>query len=427
MKDNRVTVIILAGGQGSRLYPLTKTRSKPAVPIGGKFRLIDIPISNSLHSGYRHIWIVTQFASESLHRHIFSTYRLDSFAKGFISILAASQTADDTSWYQGTADAVRKNLRFFENAYSNILILSGDHLYRMDYKKFLDFHLEHDAGISISVIPITRDRVPELGIMKIDNSSQITDFKEKPSDQETIDQFMIPDAIRANYKKTIGLNDNQTHLASMGIYLFKKELLFDLLISNNYLDFGKEIIPLALKKEKVFAYPFTGYWEDIGTIGAFFDAHISLTREIPEFNFYDEDKPIFSHPRFLPAAKINAAQIESSIISEGSIIDRSFIRDCVIGVRSIIRKNCVLERVVVMGNDYYEHGNQNMSDQTIPLGIGENSVIKNAILDKNVRIGTNVHLINRDGVSEGERDDILIKNGIIVLPKSTSIPSNTVI
>ena len=420
--DEKVTSIILAGGQGSRLHPLTRYRSKPAVPIGGKFRLIDIPISNCLHADIRNIWIVTQFASESIHRHIFSTYRMDPFDKGYISILAAAQTAEHKGWYQGTADAVRQNLRFFESAYNNIMILSGDHLYRMDYKKFLEFHQENDADISISVIPMPEDRVPELGILKIDKDNRIVDFVEKPTDENVIKDFTIPASVKKLLKENLGVTTDKTHFASMGIYLFKKKVLFDLLNNCDHDDFGKQIIPRNIEKLKVFAYPFNGYWEDIGTIKSFFDAQIALTKVVPEFNFFDEDKPIYSNPRFLPAAKFNSAQVESSVISEGSIIDRSFIRDSVIGVRSIVRNNCVLEKIVMMGADFYENDLTKKQNKGNPaLGIGENSVIKNAIVDKNARIGRNVHLINKNSVENGEFGDIVIKDGIIVIPKGTVI------
>lgn len=430
MKDMRTTVIILAGGAGTRLFPLTQNRSKPAVPIGGKFRLIDIPISNSLHAGFRHIWVVTQFASESLHRHIFTTYRLDSFAKGFISILAASQTPDNQSWYQGTADAVRKNLRFFGGAYHNILILSGDHLYRMDYREFVQYHNETEADLTIGVIPVDQSRVSELGVMKVDENFRIMEFFEKPKDPALQKQLQIPENIRAVLKGKFGVEPNKQFLASMGIYVFKKEVLFELLENTTYLDFGKEVIPYALTKYKTQAFPFYGYWEDIGTIRAFFEAHMALTREVPSFNFYDEDKPIFTNPRFLPPAKINGADIRSSIISEGSIIDHCKISDSVVGVRSIIRKDSFLERVIVMGNDFYESMEKPdpfRVKSDIPIGIGEGCEIRNAILDKNCRIGQNCRLINEKGVEEATVGPVVIKNGIIVVPKGAEIPPNTVI
>jgi glucose-1-phosphate adenylyltransferase len=268
-----VTSIILAGGQGSRLHPLTQSRSKPAVPIGGKFRLIDIPISNCLHHGIRTIWVLTQFASESLHRHIFQSYRLDAFSGGFVSVLAASQTVDNKGWYQGTADAVRKNLANFHEAGDMVLLLSGDHLYRMDFSQIIQFHQAHKADISLSVIPVPRSDVPELGVLKMDANHRVLDFIEKPKDESVIKDFEIPQEIR----KPLPSGKEATHVGSMGIYLFNKKVLFDVLSEFDYDDFGKQIIPAAMHKYKVYAYPFTGYWEDIGTIRAFFDAHMAMT------------------------------------------------------------------------------------------------------------------------------------------------------
>lgn len=420
--NNKVTCLILAGGQGSRLYPLTQKRSKPAVPIGGKFRLIDIPVSNCLHSGIRHIWILTQFISESLHRHISTSYRLDPYSRGFISVLAASQGVENKSWYQGTADAVRKNLSYLQDAYDHVMILSGDHLYRMDYSQFIRFHLDNDADISMSVIPVDRERVPELGIMKVDEDNLVTDFIEKPKDESTIDQFLAPESM-LNEPHSSG----KTHLASMGIYIFKKEVIFDLMKNFDHEDFGSEVIPHAIKTMKVVAYPYQDYWEDIGTIRSFFDAHISMTRAVPEFNFYDPIKPIYTGANFLPAAKVNGANIVSSLVSEGSIIDTSQIHDSVIGVRSIIRKNCTLDRVIMMGADSYETKEEQSVQGEPAMGLGENCVVKNAILDKNVKIGNNVRLINKDEIKEGEIDGIVIRDGIIVVPKGYIIPDNFIL
>lgn len=417
--SEEVTSIILAGGQGSRLYPLTQKRSKPAVPIAGNFRLIDIPISNCLHSNIRKIWVVTQFASASLHQHIASTYHMDLFNKGFISLLAASQTVGNSSWYQGTADAVRKNLEFFKRAKGNILILSGDHLYQMDYKKFTDFHIENDADISISVIPVPRKDVSELGILKASPTGEVEDFIEKPQDPAIIDSF----ASDLSQQKEKSNNSEPAYLASMGIYLFKKEVLFDILNNCDHEDFGKQIIPEAISKYKTMSYLFEGYWEDIGTVKAFFDAHIALTRSKPEFNFYDEDKPIYTRPRFLPPAKVNASNIHSSLISEGAIIDQSTIRDSVIGIRSRIHEGCDLEKVVMMGGDIYGTSAQR-PDVGMSPGIGRNSVIKNAIIDKNARIGKNVQLSNINNIQDGEFGDIYIKDGIIIVPKNVTVPDN---
>lgn len=422
MSKSRVTSIILAGGQGTRLHPLTSARSKPAVPIGGKFRLIDIPISNCLHNQIRNIFVLTQFASESLHRHIFQTYRLDAFSGGFVSILAASQTVDSKGWYQGTADAVRKNMVNFSNIGDTVVLLSGDHLYRMDFEKFLNFHYANNADITLAVIPVERSKVRELGIMKMDLDFRVTDFVEKPTEDMIVDEFCIPDELRSK-EEFADTSMDKTHVGSMGIYIFKKQVLFDLLDKYDYNDFGKQIIPAAISNFKVFAYPFDGYWEDIGTIKAFFDAHIDMTKPAPPFNFYDQAKPIFTRARFLPAAKITGSIINSSIVCEGSMIEDASISDSVIGLRSVIRPGSRLSRVIFMGSDYFEAERFNGDG----LGIGKDCVIENAILDKNVRIGDNVQLINKDKIVNGERDGVIIRDGIIVVPKSTNIPSGFVL
>jgi glucose-1-phosphate adenylyltransferase len=418
MAAKKVTSIILAGGQGTRLAPLTEARSKPAVPIGGKFRLIDIPISNCLHHGIRTIWVLTQFASESLHRHIFQAYRLDAFSGGFVSVLAASQSPTNKGWYQGTADAVRKNMVNFKQAGDTVLLLSGDHLYRMDFQKFIDFHNDSGADITLAVVPVERSKVPDLGIMKMDNNFKVVDFVEKPKDAKIIDDFEIPKELR-NKKEFSGALD-KTHVGSMGIYLFSKKVLFDILEKYDYDDFGKQIIPSAISNYKVFAYPFTGYWEDIGTLKAFFDAHIDMTKPNPPFNFYDQEKPIFTHARFLPAAKITGSSINSSIICEGSMIDNATISDSILGVRSVLRSGCKLSRTILMGADFFEEEN---SDQGTGLGIGKNCIIENAIIDKDVRIGDNVTLVNHNNVQNAERDGIIIREGIILVPKSARIQS----
>lgn len=418
---NKVTTIILAGGQGSRLFPLTQKRSKPAVPIAGNFRLIDIPISNCLNAGFRKIWILTQFSSVSLHRHISETYNIGQFEKGFISILAATQTMESQGWYQGTADAVRKNISFFDKPTDKqALILSGDHLYQMDYEKFLRYHIDNNADITVSVIPVPRSQVTELGVLKTSDDGTIIDFVEKPQTEELIDQLA---------SDTSGLGgdaNNQdakpTFLASMGIYLFKKDILMDLMQNSDHSDFGSQIIPEAMKTLNTKAYLYNGYWEDVGTIKSFFDAHLELTHTVPAFNFYDEEYPIYTHPRFLPAAKVNASNIESSLLSEGSIINRSMILSSVIGIRSIIQGGCTLERVIMMGADYYDGPFNNTSG--MPTGIGENSVIKNAIIDKNAKIGKNVQLININQVQKGDFDNVYIRDGIIIVPKGATVPDN---
>ena len=429
MSDPRVTSIILAGGQGKRLHPLTAARSKPAVPIGGKFRLIDIPLSNCLNHGIRQIWVLTQFASESLHRHIFRAYRLDHFSQGFVSILAATQAPDDgmgqphdgMEWYQGTADAVRKNLHNFKQAGETVLLLSGDHLYRMDFEKFIDFHYENKADLTLSVIPVPRSTVNELGILKMDPHYKVMDFKEKPTDDKVIDDFAIPNELR---EKGRGRGEEKTHVGSMGIYLFNKKVLLNILDKyREFDDFGKQIIPAAINECKVFAYPFSGYWEDIGTIKAFFDAHIELTVENPPFNFYDQNKPIFTHARFLPAAKFSGSLIDSSVICEGSIIGDAKVSESIIGVRSVIRDKSRLSRVILMGADYYDDNDPGSH----PLGVGKNCRIENAILDKDVSIGDGVQLVNHKNIQNAVIDGITIRDGIIVVPKGMRVPSGYVL
>jgi glucose-1-phosphate adenylyltransferase len=423
----RVATIIMAGGQGSRLYPLTKVRSKPAVPIAGRFRIIDISISNCIHSDYRKIFILTQFASESLHRHIFSTYRFDNFHKDFIAILAAQQTLEKRGWFQGTADAVRQNLSSIEGAGDLFLILSGDHLYRMDYRKFVEAHVKTGADISISVIPVTREAAPNLGVVEVDAANQIIEFKEKPQDAETLNGLAVaPEVFAANGIEGRG----RTHMASMGIYLFNWKVLKNLLESSTAEDFGKQIIPQAIHEYRVFGHFFDGYWEDIGTIPNFFEANIDLTNPLPRFNFYDEEKPVFSVPRFLPGSKILDAEVHESILCEGSIINRAFIRQSIIGIRSRIGEGSRLERTVMMGADYFESGVE-LSEAAArgipPIGVGRDCEIHNVILDKNARIGDGVKLINAAGIQNRECGDVCIVDGIIVVPKDSAVPSGTII
>jgi glucose-1-phosphate adenylyltransferase len=423
----RVSTMIMAGGQGSRLYPLTKIRSKPAVPIGGRFRLIDIPISNCIHSGYRRIFILTQFASESLHRHIFTAYRFDQFHKDYITILAAKQTIDNRGWFQGTADAVRQNLSTVEGSGELILILSGDHLYRMDYRKFVEAHEKAGADITISVVPAAREDVSGLGVLKVDANNRIVEFKEKPKDDATIDEMAVdPEVFAANGIEARG----RTHTASMGIYLFNWKVLKDVLEGTTAEDFGRQIIPQAIHEKRVFAHFFDGYWEDIGTIPNFFEANIGLTHPLPRFNFYDEDKPVFSLPRFLPGSKILDADVHESILCEGSIINRAYIRQSLVGIRSRIGEGTQLLRTIMMGADYYESADDLRASaaQGLPaVGVGRNCEIRNAIIDKNARIGDGVKLINASGTRDRIGEDVCIVDGIIVVPKNAMLPSGSVV
>jgi glucose-1-phosphate adenylyltransferase len=423
----KLTALILGGGQGSRLQPLTQIRSKPAVPIAGKFRLIDIPISNCLHSGINHIFILTQFNSESLHRHIHLTYRFDNFSGGYIRILAAQQTAEIMDWYQGTADAVRKNLLFFRNVDDHIIILSGDHLYRMDYRKFFDYHLRTDADISIAVKPIQESEASEFGILKADSEGKITSFYEKPSDQKLLDSYRVDKELFDNFELEQG---DRSHIASMGIYIFKKKVLFDILENSKKEDFGREIIPDAIKSLRCFAYFFDGYWHDIGSIRSFLNAHMDITKQVPDFNFYDEKHRFFTRPRFLPASKINDCHILDSIVAEGSIILQSRIESSVIGIRSYIDHGTHIQGSIYMGNTRYETIEEHRANQDMGrpnLGIGKNCNIRNSILDLDVRIGNNVQLINRENITESFQDNYAIRDGIIIVPKGAVIDHDTVI
>jgi len=422
-----VVGIIMAGGQGSRLYPLTKVRSKPAVPVAGRFRLIDISISNCIHSNVRGIFVLTQFASESLHRHLFTTYRFDSFHRDIITLLSAQQTLDNRNWYQGTADAVRKNLDYIEDPRALVLILSGDHLYRMDYRKFIDFHITSGAEISIAVTPVRADQAHEFGVMKVNGRGRITEFSEKPKDPAAIERMRVDESVFAQFDTP---SNGRTHLASMGVYVFSQSVLRELLAHTDSQDFGKEVIPHAIGERKVCGHFFDGYWEDIGTIRSFFDAHMDLTRPLPKFDFYDEDRPIFTHPRFLPGSKILASDVENAILCEGSIVNRSRIRDAIVGIRSRIGENSRLERAVIMGADLYESKEDlaRNRDRGVPdMGIGRDCEIRNAIVDKNARIGHGVRLVNANGVASETADSYSIVDGIIVVPKDAVIPDGTVI
>jgi glucose-1-phosphate adenylyltransferase len=422
-----VVAIILAGGQGSRLYPLTKMRSKPAVPIAGRFRLIDIPISNCIHSDYRRIFVLTQFSSESLHRHIFLTYRFDNFHNDFVTILSAQQTLESRGWYQGTADAVRQNLNFFESHGDLAVILSGDHLYRMDYRKFVDFHLAKDAEISISVLPVRAEQVGGFGVMKVDRTGRIREFREKPQDATAVEEMRVSGDVFAEFGVPA---DGRTHLASMGVYLFNWSVLKELLESTADEDFGRQVIPFAIKRKKAFGYFFDDYWVDIGTIPNFFEANLDLTEPLPQFNFYDEERPIFTHARFLPGSKILSSDVSNSILCEGSIINGSRIDHSIIGVRSRVGEECLVKRAVIMGADFFESAEEiarNIGRGIPPIGIGNGCEIRNAIIDKNARIGKDVRLINARGIKDELNENYCVVGGIVVVPKNAIIPDGTVV
>ncbi len=430
-KEPRVIAIILGGGKGTRLYPLTKERSKPAVPFGGKYRIVDIPISNCINSGYRKIYLLTQFNSASLHHHITNSYNFDRFSKGFVEILAAEQTLEHSGWFEGTADAVRKNFIHFKSQNpTHYIILSGDQLYRMNLKLFMESHISSGADITIATTAVNERDATGFGIMKIDGKHKITEFIEKPSvDVLKSGNWKIPNDARGDLPK------EKEYLASMGIYIFNAKTMEEAL-DNEFTDFGKEIIPRAIKNKKVNSYIFNGYWEDIGTIRSFYNATLDLTNYDPSFDFYDADEPIYTHMRNLPPSKINDATIENSLTSEGCVISKCKLKQCVIGVRSIIEVGTELDGVITMGADFYENKEtkeENTSSKRPNIGIGKNCKIAKTIIDKNAAIGDNCR-INVDGnkYPDGENKlptgvSFYSSDGIIVIRKGSVIPSGTII
>jgi len=411
--------LVLGGGKGTRLFPLTLVRSKPAVPLGGKYRLIDIPISNCINSGINKIFVLTQYNSASLHRHITQTYKFGFFSRGFVDILAAEQTPESVHWFQGTADAVRRTLRhILTYNVKYILILSGDQLYRMDYRKLIEQHLARKADISVCVIPVEEIKASSFGILKMENDGRMTEFNEKPKDPKLIDRLKVD----VSTWKEAGVSKEKPLLASMGIYLFNTDVLVEVLKDGTKLDFGRDIIPAALADFDVYGYIFNGYWEDIGTIGAFYRANLDLTTECPHFNFYDPEAPIYTHPRFLPASRLEDCQVESSIISEGCSIRNARIVNSVIGIRTVIDRRAEVHNSLVMGADYYDS-----NSLSIPVGIGSNTFIKGAIIDKNARIGRNVRIENTRNLTDFDGGNYYVRDGVVIIPKNAVIEEGTVI
>ncbi len=424
---SKVLSVIMGGGQGTRLFPLTKERAKPAVPLAGKYRLVDIPISNCINSGLRRIYLLTQFNSASMHKHISQSYKFDHFSGGFVEILAAEQTYTDTSWYQGTADAVRKNMiHFMNHDWDYLLILSGDQLYRMDFRHIVDQHTETGADITIATIPVNRDAAQSLGIMHISEDRRIVRFVEKPKDPAILDSLRLP----LEWHARLGIEGGgELMLASMGIYVFNRQVIKKLL-ENNFTDFGKHILPNAIQTEKVYSYVFQGYWEDIGTIRAFFEANLDLTSSLPRFNFFDMAAPIFSRPRFLPGSKINGAQISHAVISDGCILNDARISTSIIGLRCLVESGTSLHRVIMLGSDYYESHDsilQNEAAGRPRIGIGRNTRIENTIVDKNARIGDNVVITPAGKPESVDHPSYYIRDGIVIIPKNGVIPHGTVI
>ena len=425
-----VVAVILGGGAGTRLFPLTKERAKPAVPLGGKYRLIDVPVSNCINSGITQIFVLTQFNSASLNRHIARTYRFSSFSTGFVEVLAAEQRLDSPEWFQGTADAVRQMIPHIRDWRINtVLILSGDHLYRMDYRKFLARHFETKADITVSVIPCRPDEAEGFGLLKADADGRIVEFKEKPKGDAL-------ESMRVDTTK-FGLSEEESQrrpfLASMGIYVFNYERLIDFLKEDETrVDFGKEIIPSAIEKYNVQAHLFKDYWEDIGTIRAFYDANLDLAAPLPKFNFFNTDAPIYTRSRYLPPSKVHNCDIDNSMVSEGCILNGVYARNSIFGLRSRVDKGARIENSIIMGSDFFESIDEiqkNVDGQKPHIGIGQNSIVRRAIIDKNARIGNNVQLVNKDNIetADGLNGCYYIREGIIIVPKNATIPDGTIV
>jgi glucose-1-phosphate adenylyltransferase len=417
-----VLAIILGGGQGSRLFPLTHTRSKPAVPIGGKYRLIDIPISNCLHADLRSIYVLTQFNSASLNRHIAQTYRLDVFSRGFVEILAAEQTPENANWFQGTADAVRQAMRNFDATEADYyLILAGDHLYRMDFREIIDEHIESNADITIAAQPISIEEASAMGIFRFDHDGRIEAFEEKPS-RARLEEIghSVPDDASIGAR----IPDATPFVASMGIYVFSRDVLKEMLTENQGVDFGRQIIPAALSTHNVQAYFFNGYWADVGTIASFYDANIMLTQPNARFNFYDPVRPIFTRPRFLPPVRLDSTSVTRSIVAEGGHLTNVTVEDSVIGIRAQVRNGTRITRSVLNGADFYETPAPH--DRTrVPLGVGRNCVLDRVIVDKNARIGDDVQLVNAAKIQEADGPGYVIRDGIIIVRNGATVPSGT--
>jgi len=419
-----VVAVIMGGGAGTRLFPLTKDRSKPAVPLGGKYRLVDIPISNCINSDCRRIFVLTQFNSSSLHRHIQDAYRFDVFAPGFVEILAAQQTPDRTDWYQGTADAVRQNLKHLNDyPHKLVLILSGDQLYRMDFRAVLEQHLATGADATVATIPVEREAASALGIMQVANDRRITRFVEKPKDPTVLESLRVDwGAVGGSLT---GVSPDAL-LASMGIYVFNREVLADALAGPEA-DFGKHIIPSLIGARRVFAYLYQGYWEDVGTIRSFYEANLDLCEPLPKFNFYDATAPIFTHARYLPGSKIIKSMIERSLIADGCVINDAVIEHSLIGARSRVQSGAVIRDSLLMGQDYYDTPDRDRLPGAPPMGIGHGTVIERTIVDKNARIGDGVRISPDGKPAQMDGPNFHIRDGLVIIPKNAIVPNGTVI
>ncbi|MGE5814532.1 MAG: glucose-1-phosphate adenylyltransferase [Acidobacteriota bacterium] len=417
MRD--IVTLILGGGRGTRLFPLTHMRSKPAVPIGGKYRLIDVPISLCLHAGLNRVFVLTQFNSASLNRHIYSTYRLDRFSEGFVDILAAEQTPDNPDWYQGTADAVRQASRHFLNHEADYyLILAGDHLYRMDFSELIDAHVRQKADITIAAQPVGIEDAPAMGIFHFDRDGRISGFEEKPN-RNRLDEFGSSVPAGASLP---GQVEGKPFIASMGIYVFSRDVLQNVL-SQPGTDFGKEIIPAALGRYRVSAYLYDGYWADVGTIRAFYDANIMLTHRGAPFSFFHPKRPIYTHPRFLPPPRVQKSNLDAALIGDGAYLDSCTVDTSVIGVRTIVRPGARITRSVLLGADTYEE--PHVPTDRVPLGIGRNVVLDRVIVDKNARIGDGCRLTNEKKLETYDGNGLYIREGIVIVPKGAEVRTGT--
>jgi glucose-1-phosphate adenylyltransferase len=415
---NDVVTIVLGGGRGTRLFPLTHLRSKPAVPIGGKYRLIDIPLSNCLHAGLKRMYVLTQFNSASLNRHIAQTYRLDLFSGGSVEVLAAEQTPEGEQWFQGTADAVRQAARHFRDIDAEYyLILAGDHIYRMDFTDLIEAHIDSGADITIASQPVSTEDAPQMGIFRFDATGQMVGFEEKPK-PDLLEQIR---AASLHTPATL-LTPDKPFVASMGIYVFSRDVLYDVLDSDRAVDFGREIIPHALGTRRVHTYLYRGYWADVGTVRSFYDVNLMLTRRGTPFSFYHPRRPIYTHPRFLPPARIHDSRIDEALVAEGAYLDTCEIQTSVVGVRTSVHHGAKVSRSILLGADFYE---EQFGD--LPLGIGRNAVLDGVIVDKNARIGEGAQLINERGIQDVDGDGYYIRSGIIIVPKGGVVKPGTVV
>jgi glucose-1-phosphate adenylyltransferase len=416
---NDVLTLVLGGGRGTRLFPLTHQRSKPAVPLGGKYRLIDIPLSNCLHAGLKRIYVLTQFNSASLNRHIAQTYRLDLFSGGFVEVLAAEQTPEGGQWFQGTADAVRQAARHFRELEAEYyLILAGDHVYRMDLAELVEAHIERDADITIAAQPVTIDDASHMGIFRFDAGGQMIGFEEKPSPERLAEMGSSAPA----YTPAGPLTPDKPFVASMGIYVFSRDVLHDVLAHDRAVDFGREIIPHALGSHRVHAFLYRGFWADVGTVSSFYEVNLMFTHRGAPFNFFHPSRPIYTRPRFLPAARIHNCHIDEALIAEGAYLDTCEVQQSVVGIRTSIQRGARVTRSVLLGADFYE---EQFGD--LPLGIGRDAVLDRVIVDKNARIGEGARLVNERGIQDVDGDGYYVRGGIIIVPKGGVVKPGTVV